>query len=138
MIGLAVIGCGTVGRIRAVLAREYPGVTWLGLCDIDAPTLKELADDTRADFATTDAAELLDRPEVTAVIVATDESRVVDDSLAPPAEADDCCPDHLRSQSRGRAVRGGQRRDFSGFDCRIPSFPRGVTSSGTGLAAISR
>ncbi|GAA0994626.1 hypothetical protein GCM10009555_087540 [Acrocarpospora macrocephala] len=81
MIGLAVIGCGTVGRIRAVLAREYPGVTWLGLCDIDASTLKELADDTRADFVTTDAAELLDRPEVTAVIVATDESRHVDPIL---------------------------------------------------------
>ncbi|MCF6468710.1 Gfo/Idh/MocA family oxidoreductase [Nonomuraea sp. MG754425] len=77
-IGLAVVGCGTVGRIRAVLAREYPGVTWLGLCDIDPATLKELAADTRADFVTTDAAELLRRPEVSAVIVATDESRHVD------------------------------------------------------------
>ena len=34
-IGLAVVGCGAIGRIRAVLAREYPGVRWLGLCDID-------------------------------------------------------------------------------------------------------
>ena len=33
-IGLAVIGCGTIGRIRAELARDYPGVKWLGLCDI--------------------------------------------------------------------------------------------------------
>ena len=33
-VGLAVIGCGTVGRIRAVLAREYPGIGWLGLCDV--------------------------------------------------------------------------------------------------------
>ncbi len=80
-IGLAVIGCGTVGRIRAVLAREYPGVTWLGLCDIDPDTLKKLATDTRADYATTDAAQLLARPEVTAVIVATDESRHVDPIL---------------------------------------------------------
>ena len=30
-VGLAVIGCGTVGRIRAVLAREYPGIGWRGL-----------------------------------------------------------------------------------------------------------
>ena len=43
-VGLAVIGCGTVGRIRAVLAREYPGIGWLGLCDVDEPTLKTLAD----------------------------------------------------------------------------------------------
>jgi myo-inositol 2-dehydrogenase/D-chiro-inositol 1-dehydrogenase len=80
-IGLAVIGCGTVGRIRAVLAREHPGVTWLGLCDVHEPTLERLAIDTRADLATTDVAELLRRPEVTAVIVATDESQHVDPVL---------------------------------------------------------
>ena len=25
-IGLAVVGCGTIGRIRAIMARDYPGV----------------------------------------------------------------------------------------------------------------
>ena len=33
-IGLAIIGCGTIGRIRAELARDYPGVKWQGLCDV--------------------------------------------------------------------------------------------------------
>jgi myo-inositol 2-dehydrogenase/D-chiro-inositol 1-dehydrogenase len=80
-VGLAVIGCGTVGRIRAGLAREYPGIGWLGLCDIDEPTLKALAEDTDADFATTDLGELLARPEVGAVIVATDEQEHVDPIL---------------------------------------------------------
>lgn len=80
-IGLAVIGCGTVGRIRAVLAREHPGVRWLGLCDVDEATLKQLADDTDADHATTDVDELLARPEVTAVIIATDEREHVDPIL---------------------------------------------------------
>ena len=80
-VGLAVIGCGTVGRIRAMLAREYPGIGWLGLCDIDEPTLKGLADDARADFATTHIGELLARPEVGAVIVATDEREHVDPIL---------------------------------------------------------
>lgn len=77
-IGLAVIGCGAIGRIRAVLAREYPGVTWLGLCDVDESTMKELAGDTQADFMSTDVAQLLRQPEVTAVIIATDESRHFD------------------------------------------------------------
>ena len=77
-IGLAVIGCGTIGRIRAVLAREHPGVTWLGLCDRHAETANKLAEDTEADFVTTDVASLLARPEVTAVIVATDEREHVD------------------------------------------------------------
>jgi myo-inositol 2-dehydrogenase/D-chiro-inositol 1-dehydrogenase len=85
-IGLAVVGCGAIGRIRSVLAREYPGVTWLGLCDVHEPTLKQLADDTRADFMTTDVTELLDRPEVTAVIVATDEREHVDPILRAVAK----------------------------------------------------
>ncbi len=81
-IGLAVIGCGTVGRIRAVLAREHPAVTWLGLCDVDAETAKKLGEDTSADLVTTDLHELLSRPEVTAVIVATAENEHVDPILA--------------------------------------------------------
>jgi len=77
-IGLAVIGCGTIGRIRAVLAREHPGVTWLGLADRHEPTAQQLASDTDADFVTTDTAALLARPEVTAVIISTDENQHVD------------------------------------------------------------
>lgn len=77
-IGLAVIGCGTIGRIRAVLAREHPGVVWLGLADRDGDVVRQLGEDTDADFVTTDTAALLARPEVTAVIVATDEREHVD------------------------------------------------------------
>jgi myo-inositol 2-dehydrogenase/D-chiro-inositol 1-dehydrogenase len=73
-IGLAIVGCGTIGRIRAILARDYPGVGWLGLCDINAELHQRLKADTQADFSTTDFHELLNRPEVTAVIVATDEN----------------------------------------------------------------
>jgi predicted dehydrogenase len=76
-IGLAIVGCGTVGRIRATLAREHSAVEWLGLCDIDAETAKQLGEDTDADLVTSDLDELLSRPEVTAVIVATDENEHV-------------------------------------------------------------
>jgi predicted dehydrogenase len=81
-IGLAVIGCGTIGRVRAELARETPAVGWLGLCDVDPATLEKLAGDTSADFATTDLKELLARPEVSAVIVATAENEHVEPILA--------------------------------------------------------
>jgi myo-inositol 2-dehydrogenase / D-chiro-inositol 1-dehydrogenase len=77
-IGLAIVGCGTIGRIRAQLAREHPGISWLGLADLHEPTLKQLGVDTDADFVTTDTAALLARPEVTAVIIATDEAQHVD------------------------------------------------------------
>lgn len=81
-IGLAVIGCGTIGRVRAMLAREYSGVSWLGLCDVDGDTAARLGEDTAADFVTTDMTELLARPEVTAVVVATAENEHVAPILA--------------------------------------------------------
>ena len=49
-IGLAVIGCGTIGRIRAELARDYPGIKWLGLCDIRKDVAEKLATACSADF----------------------------------------------------------------------------------------
>ncbi|NNC63978.1 MAG: Gfo/Idh/MocA family oxidoreductase, partial [Gammaproteobacteria bacterium] len=73
-IGLAIIGCGTIGRIRAKLARQYPGVDWLGLCDVSQEPGQALANDVDADFFTTDAAEIVARPEVNAVMVLTDEN----------------------------------------------------------------
>jgi predicted dehydrogenase len=76
-IGLAIIGCGAIGRVRAMLAREHSSIGWLGLCDINDMTAKTLATDTAADFVTTDSAQLLAQQEVTAVIIATDEGEHV-------------------------------------------------------------
>ncbi|MDH5749691.1 MAG: Gfo/Idh/MocA family oxidoreductase [Rhodospirillales bacterium] len=73
-IGLAIVGCGVIGRIRAMLAREYPGIGWIGLCDIDEKIGKKLAEDCQADFFTTNYEELIKRPEVNATIIATDEN----------------------------------------------------------------
>lgn len=73
-IGVAIIGCGTVGRIRANLARDYPGIGWLGLCDRDETVGRRLEADTGADLFTREAKDLIARPEVDAVIVATDEN----------------------------------------------------------------
>ena len=81
-IGLAIIGCGTIGRIRAEIARDYPGIGWLGLCDIKEDLGKKLAEDTNADFFTTNYEELVKRPEVNAVIVSTDENHHMLPTLA--------------------------------------------------------
>lgn len=74
-IGLAIIGCGTIGRIRGMLAKDYPGIGWIGLCDIREDLGRTLAKDVDADFFTTNFAELIARPEVNATIVATDENQ---------------------------------------------------------------
>ena len=73
-IGLAVIGCGTIGRIRSIMARDYPGIGWIGLCDTNESLGNKLLQDCNADYFTKDYNELLKRPEVTAVIIATDEN----------------------------------------------------------------
>lgn len=80
-IGLAVIGCGTMGRIRANLARQYPSVDWIGLCDRKRDLGQSLADELKADFFTTDARELIARPEVNAVMVLTDENQHTEPAL---------------------------------------------------------
>ena len=80
-IGLAIVGCGTIGRIRAKFAREYPGVKWLGLCDINDDLGKQLAEDTNADFYTNDFNELIKRPEVNAVMIITDENKHTEPTL---------------------------------------------------------
>jgi myo-inositol 2-dehydrogenase / D-chiro-inositol 1-dehydrogenase len=85
-VGLAIIGCGTVGRIRAQLAREHPAVGWMGLCDFDEGLTSGLAEDVKADFATADLRELVDRPEVSAVVVATDENEHVEPIHAAAAQ----------------------------------------------------
>ena len=38
-IGLAVVGSGTIGRIRAILAKDYPGVGWLGIFTMSDGTI---------------------------------------------------------------------------------------------------
>jgi len=81
-IGLAVVGSGTIGRIRSLLARDFPGVGWLGVCDINESLARKLAGDAEADFYTTDYKELLKRPEVNAAIIATDENNHVGPTLA--------------------------------------------------------
>ena len=57
-IGLAIVGCGTIGRIRGMLAKEYPGIGWIGLCDIDEKIGRKLAEDVDADFFTKDYSDL--------------------------------------------------------------------------------
>ena len=81
-IGLAIVGAGRVGLFRGEVAARHPMVDFIGLCDLKEERLELVQAKTRADYATTDFRELLKRPEVTAVIVATDEHLHVEPILA--------------------------------------------------------
>ncbi|MFZ9364167.1 MAG: Gfo/Idh/MocA family oxidoreductase, partial [Arenimonas sp.] len=77
-IGLAIIGAGRVGLIRAELAARHPSVGWIGIAEINPERGEIVREKCGGDFVTTDYKELLARPEVNAVVVATDEHLHVD------------------------------------------------------------
>ena len=81
-IGLAIVGAGRIGLIRAEIAAKHPNVGWIGLAEIRTDRGNEVAERVRADFWTADYRELLARTEVTAAVIATDEHLHVDPILA--------------------------------------------------------
>jgi myo-inositol 2-dehydrogenase/D-chiro-inositol 1-dehydrogenase len=81
-IGLAIIGAGRVGLFRAQVAARHGAVDWVGIAENIPARGREVAAAVGADFVTTDYRELLKQPEVTAVIVATDEHLHVDPVMA--------------------------------------------------------
>ena len=80
-IGLAIIGGGRVGLFRGEVAARHPQVDFIGLAEIKPDRAKLVGDKIGADFVTNDFRKLLARPEVNAVIVATDEHLHVDPIL---------------------------------------------------------
>ncbi len=72
-LGLAIIGAGRVGLFRGGVAARHPMVDWIGIAETKPERGKQVGDAIGADLVTADYKALLARPEVNAVIVATDE-----------------------------------------------------------------
>lgn len=70
-VRLAIIGCGLIGKKRAAALTRVPGAKLVAVCDLDARRAQELAGQHPGCEALTDAAALLARPDVDAVIIAT-------------------------------------------------------------------
>lgn len=81
-VGIAIIGAGTIGTLRAVLANEHASVDFLGVCDIDPDKARALAERVGADAWTTDATELIRRDEVDCVVVASTEDSHYEPAMA--------------------------------------------------------
>jgi len=71
--GIAVVGAGRIGSLRARLAAEYPAVNFIAVSDADPARARDLAQKIGAQFHSGDNLAAISRPEVNAVIVATSE-----------------------------------------------------------------
>ncbi len=81
-LGLAVIGSGRIGTLRARLAAGHPAVRYIAVSDRDPAKARELARTVGAQLHSGDNAEVISRPEVNAVIVSTSEGEHVAPILA--------------------------------------------------------
>lgn len=72
-IGIAVVGSGRIGTLRAHMAARHPSVRFLAVSDKDPVRASVLAESVAANFSSGDNAEVISRPEVDAVFVSTPE-----------------------------------------------------------------
>jgi predicted dehydrogenase len=72
-LGIAVIGSGRIGSLRAKMAALHPGVRFLAVSDLEANKAKKLAETVGADLFSGNNEEIITHDEVNAVIVSTSE-----------------------------------------------------------------
>jgi predicted dehydrogenase len=72
-IGIAVVGSGRIGTLRARLAAKHPAVRFVAVSDKDPANAKKLADLAGANFHSADNDEVIAHPDVDAVFVSTPE-----------------------------------------------------------------
>ena len=72
-LGIAVIGSGRIGTLRANMAARHPAVNFLGLSDREKKRAEVLAQQIGADFISTDNYKVISDSRVDAVFVATPE-----------------------------------------------------------------
>jgi predicted dehydrogenase len=72
-LGVAVVGAGRIGTLRARLAAKHPSVGFIAISDADPERARALAQQTGAAYHCGSNDEVISRPEVNAVFVSTPE-----------------------------------------------------------------
>ena len=72
-LGVAVVGSGRIGTLRARLAAKHPAVRFVAVSDKDPGNAKKLADLAGAQLHSADNDEIIAHPDVNAVFVSTPE-----------------------------------------------------------------
>src|SRR5690606_22749053 len=72
-LGIAVVGAGRIGSLRARFSAEHPAVDFVAVSDLDESNARRLAEKVGAQFYSGDNREIIARPDVTAVFVSHSE-----------------------------------------------------------------
>jgi len=72
-LGIAVVGSGRIGSLRAKMAATHPAVKFLAVSDLELEKASHLARATGADFYSAENEKVIAHPAVNAVIVSTSE-----------------------------------------------------------------
>ncbi len=72
-VGVAVVGSGRIGTLRASLSAAHPGVTFIAVSDKQKHKADILAQKIGADFVTTDNLAAINHPSVDAIFISTPE-----------------------------------------------------------------
>ena len=70
-VGIGLIGAGKIGSLRAHLAATSPVVNFFAISDIDPQRAQAVAQQNEAAFHTSDNREVIEHPQVDALIVST-------------------------------------------------------------------
>jgi predicted dehydrogenase len=80
-LGVAVIGAGRMGTHRAKLAAAHPAVRFVGVSDINSSRARSLGETVGAQVISADAREVIERDDVTCVVVSSSEGEHVEPAL---------------------------------------------------------
>ena len=81
-LGIAVVGSGRIGTLRARLAADHPAVRFIAVSDLDEGAAKKLAQLVGAQVCSANNRAIIAHPEVNAVIVSTSEGEHLEPVLA--------------------------------------------------------
>ena len=79
--GVAVIGAGGIGNLRAHSCKQITQVDYIAVCDIKDEKLENVAESVKADAATNNYSEAIEDSRVGAVIISTDEENHYDATM---------------------------------------------------------
>jgi predicted dehydrogenase len=81
-IGLGIIGSGRIGTLRGRLASQHPAVNFIATADLQPGNAKALADKIGAQVFSGNNLDIINHPDVTAVVVSTAEGQHTEAVLA--------------------------------------------------------